>query len=228
MSSVSYGLNVGNDEQPDTVTVGTAQGAALTTAQTDVGTTDTAIDAAVTAAGTADTATGTAQTDVGTTDTAIDAVVSDNTTTLSDIDSFAAAVIAITGDTYVAHQFVFGGGTGLTHAQVATTFALLNTAITAFLAGQTAALTAQTDSDAAVAAVGTAKTDTAAALVAATTAQTDSDAAVAAVNLLSVQANDIEVRIDLTKIKTRNDVLLTMEAIERYIENQGSVDLGVV
>jgi hypothetical protein len=76
-------------------------------------------------------------------DTAVGTVVTDNTATLAAIDAFAAAIIAITGDTYVAHQFVFGGATGLTHAQVATNFALLNTAITDFLAGQTATTAAK-------------------------------------------------------------------------------------
>lgn len=83
-------------------------------------------------------------TDATTADTAVGTVVTDNTTALAAIDTFAAAVIAITGDTYVAHQFVFGGATGLTHAQVATTFALLNTAITNFLTAQTDANTAKT------------------------------------------------------------------------------------
>lgn len=41
-------------------------------------------------------------------------------------------------------------------------------------------------------------------------------------------ANDVEVRILLTNLKDRNQVILALQAIERYIENQGSVDLGVV
>lgn len=55
-------------------------------------------------------------------------------TALSDFDTAAASIIAITGDTYVAHQFVTGGSTGLSHAQWVTQAALLNTALTALLA----------------------------------------------------------------------------------------------
>ena len=82
--------------------------------------------------------------DATTADTAVGTVVTDNTATLAAIDAFAANVIAITGDTYVAHQFVTGGATGLTHAQWATAAALLNTAITDFLTGQTDTNTAKT------------------------------------------------------------------------------------
>lgn len=77
-------------------------------------------------------------------DTNVGTVVTDNTTTLTALDAAAANIIAITGDTYVAHQFVFGGATGLTHAQWATAGALLNTAITDFLAAQAAAVAAKT------------------------------------------------------------------------------------
>lgn len=62
-------------------------------------------------------------------------VVTDVATVLTDYDTFAAALIAITGDTYstTTKQLTFGGSTGLTHAQVATLGALLNTTMTAAL-----------------------------------------------------------------------------------------------
>lgn len=83
-------------------------------------------------------------TDATTANTNVGTVVTDNTTTLSALDAFGAAVIAITGDTYVSHQFVFGGSGAMTHAQWATNGALLNTAITNFLAAQAAAVAAKT------------------------------------------------------------------------------------
>jgi len=48
------------------------------------------------------------------------------------------------------------------------------------------------------------------------------------VGTIAVTTNDIEVLVDLTKVKTRNDVILALEAIIRKIENDGSVNLGVV
>ena len=57
-------------------------------------------------------------------------------TALSDINTFAADVIAITDDTYTAHQFGLTASTGLTDTQCNTVFAALNTAITALLASQ--------------------------------------------------------------------------------------------
>lgn len=48
------------------------------------------------------------------------------------------------------------------------------------------------------------------------------------VGTLAVSANDVEVRIDLTKNPTRNDVVLALQAIERKIEDQGSAQLGQV
>lgn len=68
------------------------------------------------------------------------AVETDLSTALSDFDTAAAAIIAITGDTYstVTHQFTFGGATGLTHAQWATVGAQLNTAINDVVTTQTA------------------------------------------------------------------------------------------
>lgn len=61
----------------------------------------------------------------------------------TDYNTFAAAVIAITGDTYNSgtHQFTTGGATGLTHAQWATLAALLNTALGDFNTASTATVT---------------------------------------------------------------------------------------
>jgi hypothetical protein len=134
----------------------------------------------------------TADTDAGT-------VVSANTTVLSAIDTFAAAVIAITGDTYAAHQFGGAAGTGLTAAQVNTLFhgaSGLNSAITDFL-------TAQTDAN-------TAKAATAAALAAA-----------------AIPA-DITLDIDLSKSLTTQDIILALQAFERRLENgdYGPKDIG--
>ena len=52
----------------------------------------------------------------------------------TDYNTFAASLLAITGDTYstTTHQFTTGGATGLTHAQWATQAALLNTALSDF------------------------------------------------------------------------------------------------
>ncbi len=58
----------------------------------------------------------------------------DITTAFTDYNTFAASLLAITGDTYstTTHQFTTGGATGLTHAQWATQAALLNTALSDF------------------------------------------------------------------------------------------------
>ena len=63
----------------------------------------------------------------------------DLSTFLSDYDAVGAAIVAISGDTYSAttHQFTNGGSTGLNSTQLHTQLTALNTAITAFLAGQT-------------------------------------------------------------------------------------------
>lgn len=87
-------------------------------------------------------------------DTAVGVVVGNLTTAFTDYDTFAAAVIAITGDTYdgnVTKAFTFGGAGNITHAQWATVGALLNTAVaTDFLNAQTNAGTAKTATAAAV------------------------------------------------------------------------------
>lgn len=181
MSLVAVGVVLGtpnsNGEVPVTVS---NIGASVVQAQTDVATLatsittvsanatagDTDVAAAQTLNNTADTAAGTGVTNATTADTAVGTVQTDNTTANSAFDTFAAAVIAITGDTYVSgsKQFTFGGATGLTHAQWATLGALLNTAMTDYLIGQTDLATAK-------AATATAKTQ-------ATTVKADVDAVV--------------------------------------------------
>jgi hypothetical protein len=83
--------------------------------------------------GTAFTAATAADNDVGT-------VTTNYTSFLSAYDTLAAAIVAISGDTYSAttHQFTTGGSTGLTSAQLHTTMTSLNSAITTFLAAGTA------------------------------------------------------------------------------------------
>lgn len=133
---------------------------------------------------------GTTSADATAADTAVGTVVTDNTAKLAAMSTFSAAVIAITGDTYVANQFVFGGATGLTHAQVATTFALLNTAITAILTGQTHTNTAKT----------------ATALVVTDVAAVDSGA-------------DVTVRIgSLANVPTKNKLRAALDAIFRVVQ----------
>ena len=69
-------------------------------------------------------------------------VVTDDTATLAAIDAVGAAIIAISGDHYTAHQYVEDGATGLTSGQLHTIMTLMNTANTDFLAGQAAAVAA--------------------------------------------------------------------------------------
>ncbi len=141
---------------------------------------------------------GKTKTDATTADTAVGTVVTDNTATLAAIDAAAASIIAITGDTYVAHQFVFGGATGLTHAQWATQGALLNTAITDFLAGQTATNTAKT----------------ATALVVTDAGLVDSGA-------------DVTVRIgNLTTVSDFSIFINCLRAIERVVSGSGVMAVG--
>lgn len=86
-------------------------------------------------------------------DTAVGVVVTDLTTAFTDFNTFAAALLAITGDTFntTTHQFTFGGATGLTHAQWATLGAQLNTAMTDFVTSQTDNTAAKVATAAAVA-----------------------------------------------------------------------------
>lgn len=185
-----YGLNLAADQSENEVNVGTSTALAdATTADTDVGT---------------------VVADATDADTKVGTVVTDNTTTLTAIDAFAAAVTAITGDTYTSHQFTFGGSAGLTHAQVATTFALLNTAITDVLAAQTAANTAKT-------ATALTKTD-------ATTAK----AATAAAKVSAAVPNDVTLEMDLSKAPGTQDMQLILDAFARRLIYSGPDDIGNV
>jgi hypothetical protein len=181
MSIKFYGLDRGANQQPEAINVGTYNGVPATT--------------------TADTNAATADNDVGT-------VVTNNTATLAAIDAFGAAVIAITGDTYTAHQFGGAASTGLTAAQCNTLFktggSSLNTAITDFLTGQTNTNTAKT-------ATAATKTATAAAIIAAT------------------PPNDMTLLVDLAAASTCEDVILVLEAFRRRLEsNYGNKDLGSI
>ncbi len=64
---------------------------------------------------------------------------------LTDYDTAAASIVAISGDTYsaVTHQFTTGGATGLTSAQLHTQMALLNTMATALIAAKAATVAAK-------------------------------------------------------------------------------------
>lgn len=171
----------------------TTLGGSFSVIVTDTTAADNDVAAAQTLNNTADSAAGTGVTNATTADNAVATVQTDNTAANSAFDIFAAAIIAITGDTYnsTTKQFTFGGATGLTHAQIATNFALLNTAMTDYLASQTdlatakaatataktQATTVKTDVDAVVTSLATAKTATA---LAKTDALALSTAAVAA------------------------------------------------
>ena len=119
------------------------------------------------------------------------------TTAFTAFNTFAAAVIAITGDTFDTgtHQFTFGGATGLTHAQVATEFALLNTAMTDFVA-------VQTDS-------GTLTTNWATFLAAETAFRA------AAATALSGDPADAVLLLDTSKITTINELKSVLENLLR-------------
>lgn len=150
MSLIALGVTIGSPDTTGIVPITTSDLAAdIAQARTDLATLQTNIDTTQTACSTADTDMGTLQTAVTTAKSAADTsvtnattvdsdvgtVTSAQTTFLADYDAVAAAIIAITGDTYATHQFTFGGSTGLTSAQLHTQMTALNTAITAFLAG---------------------------------------------------------------------------------------------
>lgn len=131
-------------------------------------------------------------------DTAVGVVVTDLTTAFTAFNTCAAAIIAITGDTFntTTHQFTFGGATGLTHAQWATVGALLNTAMTDFV-------TAQTDT---------------------TTAKTDTAAAAAAGSGIN---NDVTVYIgSTTKVPDMNVLRNCLRTIENVIQGSGVLAIG--
>jgi|ERR1035437_51055 hypothetical protein len=120
---------------------------------------------------------------------AVGTVVTDDTAAFTALDIFGNALVAVTGDSYSnsTHQWTTGGSTGLTHAQVATLMALLNTAITDFKASQAAALTAQTDTN----------------LVTLAGVTTD-------------LASDAVVLLRTTKFTKKNQVRVALRALESY------------
>lgn len=159
MSLVAVGVTLGTPDSAGEIPVTTSNLAgSIASAVSDLSTLTTAIGTANTAATTANTDVGTAQTAANTAATATGTAVTNMATTLTAIDAFGAAVIAITGGTYTAHQFSVAVTTGLTNTQCNTTFALLNTAITDFLAAQTQVGTSNSDAAAVVTDLATAKT----------------------------------------------------------------------
>jgi hypothetical protein len=216
---------------------------ATAAAKVSTATAKTDATAADNAAGTAKTSTATAKTDATAADNAVATVVSDDTDTLAALDAFAAAVIAITGDGYAAHQFTFGGATGLTSAQVHTTFALLNTALTDFLAGQAAgvaakattvtskasATTADTDTGTAKTATATSKTsattadtNTGTADTAAGTAKTATEAVSLTSSLAGVSA-DVVLIFNTAAVVTQNKLREAVRGLLRLIEGSSSL-----
>lgn len=204
MALRSYSATINADGSPALGKLGDPTGA-LAIAVTDAATAHTAATTADTDAATDVTNTTTADTDVGT-------VQTDEATVLSDIDTFAAAIIAITGDTYVAHQFVFGGATGLNHAQVATNFALLNTAITALLAAQTASAAAKTATAAAKTSAAATKTATATVVTDTATVQTDLTVATGDVTA------DVAVSFNPATVSNKNNFRGALRAIQTAVE----------
>lgn len=190
MTIKTYGLNRGTNQSPEAIAVGTST--ALSTAAT------------------ADNDAATVVTDTTTADTDVGTVVTDLATTLSAWDAAAAAIIAISGDGYAAHQFTTGGSTGLTSAQLHTIMGLMNTALTDHLTSQTDANTAKTATTTAKTDAATLKTATAAALVAA------------------ALPADITLEMDLSKALNTQDIILAVQAFERRLEtgNLGPADIG--
>lgn len=107
---------------------------------------DNDVALAITANNNTSTANGTATTDANTADANVATVQTNEATAFTDYNTFAAALIAITGDTYntTTHQFTTGGATGLTHAQWVTLAALLNTSLADFNTAKTSTDTAKT------------------------------------------------------------------------------------
>lgn len=201
MALVAVAVTLGTPNSVGQVPITTTNLAAeIAQAVTDLATLQTAINTAQTAASAADGDMATLVTDLATdvtnttiadNDAAIDvtntgAVNTDLTTAFSDYDTVAAAIIAITGDTYNSstHQFTFGGATGLTHAQWAgaSIGVALNAALTAFVTAQTAATTASTSA-------GTTKTATAAAKSSAAASSTQGGLTKTATALTVTDAN---------------------------------------
>lgn len=201
---------VGADGVPlSPLVAGKADGSAsIATAVADAALAKTATELVITDTDAADTAA----------DTAVASATSADTTlggALTDYDTFAAAVIAITGDTYDGgtNQFTFGGATGLTHAEWAAVGALLNTAMAGATTAKAATATTVTDTTAAAALTATAETsagdaDTAVALV-----QTDLTAVEGAIT------GNVQFAMDTAVVTTKNIAIAALRALERAIQS---------
>lgn len=239
MAQVGFALKLnqalpGNDYSTDRVPVpGDAiatQTALLATAQTAVTLVQTESDLAMTAVATLDTDVDAALVAVQLVDTRIDLAVTADATILTDYDIFGAALVAITGDTYsnVTHQWTTGGSTGLTHAQVVTLMALLNTTATAILTAQTATVLTQTGSDLAVTAATLVQTDSDLAVTAVTLTDTKADLAVTATNAMSfggitaVASGDAMLIFDGSKVTTKNQARITGRRLVDQASNSAS------
>lgn len=178
MSLIAIGVEIGSPNTASEVPITTSNIAAdIAQAVVDLATLATSIAAVVANATTADNDVAVVVTDLTTVaadalaaDNDVGTVQTDNGLANTAFDTFAAAVIAITGDTYTSatKQFAFGGATGLTHAQWATVGALLNNAMAEYVTAQAALATAKTatalvrtDVTTAQSAAGAAKTATA-------------------------------------------------------------------
>lgn len=184
----------------------TALGANIVVAQVAAATADTDAGVLVTDATTADGAAATNLSQVSDADAKVG-------TTNTDFDAFAAALIAITGDTYntTTNQFTFGGATGLTHAQIA---GALGTALN--LVGADI-VTAKASSAAAKTQATTLKANTATVLTDASTTKTATATAKTDVNLLSTSA----VAADLTSSQT------IIASANVYIQTDGTIVTNV-
>jgi len=212
---VAIGVTIGSPDTTGQVSVTATDGAALlalaltdttalaaliTTTQTNTTTADNDAATDVTNTTTADNDAGTDVTNTTAADTQVGTVE-------TDIDTFAASVIAITGDTYngTTRQFTFGGATGLTHAQWATVGAQLNTALAALVLAKTDTAVAVTSAAATKTATAAAKSSAAttkAATAAAKTASAAESTTTVRNDIIAAQANfasDVTVRTDTSK-----------------------------
>lgn len=184
MSLVAVGVTLGTPNSAGEIPITTSNlAASIAQAVTDTTALATAIATAAADATTADTDMGTVQSQMATVKANCDTVVTDTTNTQTtanqagtDFDTFAAALIAITGDTYnsATKQFTFGGATGLTHAQLAGALGTDLNAIGAdIVLAKTRAATAVTDATTADNAAATNVTNCTTAKAATAQAKTD-------------------------------------------------------
>lgn len=172
MSQIAIAVTLGSPDTAGEVPITTSTlSASIAAAVSDTATLATEIGTVQTVTTTADNDVAQVQTDLGVATTAANTANGDITTLINAYKTFAAALIAITGDTFNTGtlQFTSGGSTGLTHAQVATLEADLNTCGTDMLTALTDTSTVQTD-------VATATTDTNTAKAQTALAKTDAAA----------------------------------------------------